>query len=37
MQGYVVPFKKKIGMLPVQQKDIDDLFGNISEIRDFHR
>lgn len=37
MQGYLIPFNAKLGVLPIQPRDIDDLFGNILEIRDFHQ
>lgn len=37
LQGYRVPLVSHVGVLPLRESDLKELFGNISEILEFHR
>ncbi len=37
VQEYQVPLVSHVGVLPVKESDLEELFGNICEILNFHR
>ena len=37
VQGYVVPLESRVGSLQLSKADIESLFGNVKEIKDFNR
>ena len=37
IEGYLMPLQIRANVLPFSNKQISSLFGNLSEIRDYHR
>ena len=37
IEGYVMPLQMRTTILPYDSAQLDSLFGNIVQIRDFHR
>ena len=37
IEGYVMPLQMRTTILPYDSTQLDSLFGNIVQVRDFHR
>lgn len=37
LQGYIVPMESRLGSWKLNKEDIDDVFGNVRQIKDFNR
>ena len=37
IEGYLMPLQMRTLLLPMTEQQLDMLFGNLTEIRDFHR
>lgn len=36
-QGYIIPLESRVETLQINSNDLDDLFGNVREIKSFNR
>lgn len=37
LQGYIIPLESRLGSWKLNKEDIDNVFGNVREIKDFNR